>query len=592
MPQSKISRRITGSFLTLTVSAILLLGAYLLHFYYQDSLSRQTDELTRSAIVAETLLADAVMQDSPERNLTPKLIDIQQRTGLRLTLINADGRVLADSSEPAESLDNHRTRPEVQGAFAGSDSNAIRYSDTLKENMLYVAVPVYDAWGQPLGIVRTATSLSPIEAAYAHGRGMILLALLLTSLAALAAGLLLARHELRPIRRMTADARAIGGGDLRRRLAIHTGDELEMLAQTINQLTAGLAKKIGETEAAAHQQSLILENMDNGVLLLDAQGKILTANRQAARLLSLEPDYAGKSSIQAVGSVALAAAAHDAIETAMPQSLTIPFRQQGIARTFAVFIAPCPEGSSVRILCVFHDISLLQQITERQNEFVANAAHEIRTPLTAISGFAETLLDDDFHEPELSRQCIRSIYEEAGRLRRLVNDLLQLARLERRDYRSQLILERIDAGCLPAQIGRRLRPQLTAKQLHFTAEAPPHPVFIKADPVLVDQMLSNLVENAIHYTPENGEISLTCQADGKEVRFIICDNGNGIAPEHLPFIFDRFYRADKTRARSSGGSGIGLSLVRFFVELFNGRITVASELQQGTSFTIILPQIP
>lgn len=592
MPQSKISRRITGSFLMLTASAILLLGAYLLHFYYQDSLTRQTDELTRSAILAETLLADAVRQDSPEKDLTPKLIDIQQRTGLRLTLINADGRVLADSSEPAESLDNHRTRPEVQGAFAGSDSHAIRYSDTLKENMLYVAVPVYDASANPLGIVRTATSLSPIEAAYAHGRSMILLALLLTSLAALAAGLLLAHHELRPIRRMTADARAISDGDFKRRLAIQTGDELELLAQTINQLTAGLAKKIGEAEAASHQQSLILENMDNGVLLLNAQGKILTANRQAARLLSLESDYAGKSSIQAVGSVALAAAARDAIETTMPQSLTIPFRQQGISRTFAVFIAPCPEGNSVRILCVFHDISLLQQMAERQNEFVANAAHEIRTPLTAIYGFAETLLDDDFQEPSISRQCIRSIYEEAGRLRRLVNDLLQLARLERRDYRSQLVLERIDAGRLPAQIGQRLQAQLAAKQLHFKTAAPPQPAFIKADPILVDQMLANLVENAIHYTPEGGEISLTCQATGKEVCFMISDNGDGIAPEHLPFIFDRFYRADKTRSRSSGGSGIGLSLVRFFVELFNGRITVASELQQGTTFTIILPQLP
>ena len=594
--QSKISQRMILSFLFVSFFSISVLGLYLLNFFYQDNLQKQTAELIRNAKIAEILLADELSTpSSAERSirLEQKIHTINAETALRLTLINDSGVVLADSSEPAESLDNHMMRPEIQGALNHTESSSIRYSDTLKENMLYAAIPVYNEQNELLGIIRTASSLTPVEAAYDATRRTLLIALAAAVLLALCVSTLLARRQLQPIQQMTEDALAISHGNLQKRLHIHTHDELELLAQTINHLTSNLAQKIHEAASAAHQQSLILKNMDNGVLLLNARGSILTANKKARELFQLTAAHLGKTSIHALGSTLLSTSAQHAAQQKESMTRTFSLSTPTGAKTFSIFFAPFPEKDEQLVLCVFHDISLLQELSHRQTEFVSNAAHELATPLTSISGFAETLLDDDFSQPELSRKFIGTIYKEAQRMSRLIKELLQLARLDQREYQQQLSLTKLEAQKFPALVQHKLQAQTRQKSQQVLLAVSPSAkgAFLKANEYLFLQLLINLTENASKYTPENGQITLSCSADKDSVFFLVKDTGIGIAANDLPFIFDRFYRSDKARSRASGGNGLGLSLVQFLVGLFDGKISVKSKLQEGTEFLLQFPRI-
>ena len=595
MFRSKISRRFVGAILLLTLVSMSLLGGYLLYFFHERHLAQQMDELRRADGIVDILLAEALLQDEKQQRagaakLQKQVDDISERTGMRVTLVLADGRVLADSAETAEAMENHLARPEIAGILDDPvEDSAIRWSGTLGENMLYVATPVYNRLGELRGFIRTALPLTPIEASFQHTRNVILGGIAVTALLAILLALLLARRQIRPIQQMTEDAFAIIHGDLSKRLEIYTGDELEILAHTINQLTHKLSAKLRELGAAAHERALILEHMDNGVLLLDARGQIQLANRRAQELFSLREEDLGQSSVQALGSVQLSKAARQAADTQAVQSFVLSLAAVKTKRIFSVFLAPFAEADKQKVLCVFHDISLLQELANRQSEFVSNAAHELATPLTSISGFAETLLEDDFSDPEQSRKFLGIVHREAQRMARLVKELLQLARLEREDYRRQLTMARLDAMQLPGLVKQRLQPLLAEKQQTLELEVGTMPAYLEANEDLMLQILLNLAENAVKYTPEGGTITIACSAADEEICFAVRDTGIGIPAEHLPRIFERFYRVDK--ARAGGGSGLGLSLVQFLVKLFGGTITVESQPGAGTEFLLRFPQL-
>lgn len=596
MFKSKISRRLVVPFLVLMVVSISFLGGYLLHFFYGEHMRQQEAELRRADGIVDTLLSRVLLLDEKKQQaetalLQKQLQDISECTGMRITLVRADGRVLADSSEPAEHMDNHLERPEIQGILnTPVQDTAIRWSETLGENMMYVATPVYARSGKLQGFIRTALPLTPVEASFAHTREVVLWALLLTALLTILIGLLLAHRQIRPIRKMTEDAFCIIHGDLTKRLSIDTGDELEILAHTINQLTNKLSAKIRALRAAAHERALILEHMDNGVLLLDGRGRIRLANRRAQEMFALRQTDIGQSSVQALGSIQLSTAAREAAQSGASQSfiLTSEIGGQG-KKTFSVFLAPFWEDTAQQVVCVFHDISLLQELSARQSEFVSSAAHELATPLTSISGFAETLLEDDAPAPEQQRKFLGIIHHEAQRMGRLVQELLQLARLEREDYRRQIRTEVLDAMQLPALVAQRIAPQVAEKKQQFQIAAEKEPACMEANADLMLQILLNLAENAVKYTPEGGSIRLSCYLEEPQVCFSIRDTGIGIASENQSRVFERFYRVDKSR--SGNGSGLGLSLVQFLVRLFDGTIDLQSQPGSGTEFTLRFPKI-
>jgi two-component system phosphate regulon sensor histidine kinase PhoR len=299
----------------------------------------------------------------------------------------------------------------------------------------------------------------------------------------------------------------------------------------------------------------------------------------------------GQHNLQVIGSSLLDTAAKEAVSAGESRLINLKTSTNGKKRIFQVFLAPiiAANNENTGVLAVFHDITALQEMRERQAEFVANASHELGTPLTSIKGFAETLLCGALQDPATSEKFVTIILTEADRMHRLVKDLLQLARLESSDDRQQLQIEPIDVSQVLESVIRRLTPQLEEKQHVLQLNPPALPVSALANGDYLRQVCINLLDNAIKYTPPGGQISVNWYSEGKHVLISIKDSGPGIPDQDLPRIFERFYRVDRTRARAAGGTGLGLSIVKHLVNSMNGLVSVKSELEKGTTFVVTLP---
>ena len=593
MFHSRITRRFLASFLLAALTALTITGLLLLHYFHAYTMQKEQDALMLNAQIIEQTLAAQGRSGSHE--LTSLLQQLSDNTGLRITVLNVDGTVLMDTSEPAAKLDNHFHRQEIQQALTHEYGTAIRYSNTLGENRMYVAIPVY-ADGQLVRIIRTSNSLAAAEASYQTLRQALIAAILLSAVIAFLLAVWLAKRQVAPLQRLRQDAAIIAHGDYGHRINWRSGDEFDQLIQTISLLTGNLSCRIAEASAEAEKLALVLEQMDNAVMLIDSRGQIIEANRQAQELFQLKDQPLKRHSIHLLGSAGLSETAQRVSRTQCPETITYQ-RESGQAahtsHTFTIFLTPFPGQDTAQILAVFHDISLLQEINERQAEFISNAAHELSTPLTAISGFAETLATQDFQQTELTHHFAQVIYEQAQRMNRLIQDLLQLARLETLSHSQELSLTPVSVQPAIRSVLSQLSPCFQEKKqtvlFPSAKDDPQNDLQIAAVPELFRQIIRNLLENANKYTPADGKIHIFLEASPQCITIRIADNGIGIAPEHLPRIFDRFYRVDKARARSTGGNGIGLSLVRYLTELFHGSIQVESTIGQGTTFSLQFP---
>jgi two-component system, OmpR family, phosphate regulon sensor histidine kinase PhoR len=586
---SKITRRLVSSFLLIVLVSLSLLGIILLNYFRDYTMQQERNTLILNAKIVETAFED-ILYTRNTATLDTMLRELHDKTNLRITIVDADGTVLGDTSEPSETMENHLAREEIQQALREDYGIAVRESATLHENFMYVAVPVYRN-GQLIGIIRTSASLASMEQSYYTGLHVILSALFFALLAALIVAVWLAHRQVQPIRCLSLDAMEIAGGNLHKRLRWRSGDdEFDTLVKTINRLTANLSRKIQESQDEAHKMSLILNHTDNAIMLIDEQGLIVSTNRQAEEIFHLQGNELHRHSIHVIGSAELSETAQVVCHENKAQTITLQFDgKNGTVHTFQVFLGPFRDGPDELVLAVFHDISLLQEINQRQAEFVSNAAHELATPLTSISGFAETLLDDDFKDPEASHHFINIIYQEAQRMNRLMKGLLELARLDSRHGRTKVKRVPVSVNETLERTGRLLQDKAAGKSQTLQVEPSDENLLVSAAPELFNQIIYNLTENAVKYTPEGGTILVRSEKDGDKVKITVKDNGIGISPSDLPRIFDRFYRVDKARARKSGGNGIGLSLVKFLVELFGGKIEVQSALGEGTVFTLTFP---
>jgi two-component system phosphate regulon sensor histidine kinase PhoR len=575
----------------LASSAAALLALLLL---VGPGLRREARDGVHDVLLAEARLMGRVVEGPLARGAPPDeldaLVDASARElRARVTLIDPRGRVLADSSLSGEALaraENHASRPEMKEALTAGMGSATRRSSTVNEEMLYVAVPVRDA-GRVTGVVRVALPLTGVESRVSDLRRSVVLALLLAFLITAGLSALLARPLAGPLEDIMTAARQFAAGNLAARIRVHRSDELGELARILNQSAAELQARLTENARDRARSEAILTAMEDGVLGVDHKGVVLLANNALRKNLGLlEP--VGRHYLEVIRQKEVGEVVERVLKTGLRSAVEVELRQ--LRRVFQITAVPFPgnEGTPPGAVLTFHDATERQRLERVRRDFVANASHELRTPLTSIRGFVEALEDGAVDEPKTAERFLGKIRTHADRMAALVDDLLELSRLEsgERPPRYEEVLPSEVVEDVLASFARLAQSREIT--LERGDDGTLEPVVTDAD--RIRRILENLVENAVKYTGPGGRVVVSGgQAKEGGAVFEVADNGPGIAAEHLPRIFERFYRVDKARSRDLGGTGLGLAIVRHLAEGMGATVAVESGLGKGTTFRVSVP---
>ena len=571
-------------FLALALLLIVLLAAvnFTLRLTLPDYLRQRIDDaLRRQVVLAEPafagLLAAAATNGTAINDLAHQL---GQRTGLRITIMDAQGVVLGESDKPPEALpqiENHLLRPEVQQALIREMGYDTRRSATVNVELRYAAVAVRQG-DRRLGFVRVAMPLLEINHTIARIERTIAVASLMVGLIALPVVYRLSRRVSAPIDAMRQVATHVAQGDFAGR-APEPADELGDLGRALNQMSTQLESRLRELTNEKAELTAILSSMTEGVLVLDAAGRIRLMNQTLRQQFQLGDEAIGKTVLEALRNVEL----EQLIGAPTAKELTFLTPTE---RVFAVNAATL--GDHAGTVVVFHDITRLKKLENLRQEFVANVSHELRTPLSIIKGYIETLLEEPAPDQATARQFLQTIQKHSRRLETLIEDLLSISALE--SQQAQLSLSPYKLTAAVSAAVEEMSRQAVEKSIAITSTVPADLPDIAADPQRLHQVLVNLLDNAVKYTQRGGQVTVSARPTDNEVEVCVVDNGPGIAAEHLPHIFERFYRVDKARSRELGGTGLGLSIVKHIVLAHGGRVWVESELGQGSRFYFTLPR--
>ena len=509
-----------------------------------------------------------------------------ERTGLRVTLIQADGHVFVDSRADTAYLENHAQRPEVRHALAGAPATSVRRSATLGADLQYAAVPAPP--GAPFAVVRVAEPLDFLrDLGWAQGRGMIL-SLVLALLAALLVSAWLGHRQVGRVAELQRVAKQLGEGTAGARALERPDDELGRLGASLNTMARELRARLLALERERDEREQVLAHMSDGVALVDESDRILHCNHSLATLLGApRPAPPGTpllsfARVPEIGDLLARARVegHGVLE-----ELRLWSPEPRVLRASATALG---DGEAGAVLLVVHDLTEAERVNRIRQDFVANVSHELRTPLTSLRGYAETLLDGGLDDAEHREHFVRVIRDQAVRLQELVDDLLSLSELERAG--APLRRSRFDLRALLAEQVAAFREAAARAGLSLVL-APGEPVEVEADRARISQVIANLVDNAVKYTERGGVTLLAGAGDGRvwcEVR----DTGPGIPLDDQPRVFERFYRVDKARSREQGGTGLGLSIVKHILALHGGEVSLRSSPGEGSTFRFELAARP
>jgi two-component system, OmpR family, phosphate regulon sensor histidine kinase PhoR len=573
----RIQQRLLVAFLGVVV-AVLVPAAAMLDSWIGDSVRDiERDSLTREARTMAGELARAQPAD-----FAAWVAHLS--SAARVTVIERDGHVSGDTDVPASALtavENHAERPEVRAAFAGGVGVAERRSTTVNRRLLYVAVAVPAGDGAPpTRVLRLALSLDTVAATVGRAHVAMWLAGLMALVLALLLGTTLSRWLTRPILAMTRAARAMSHGDFEVLLPPPGDDELGDLVNSLDTLRNQLAARMAELRGEGRKLRAIINGMSEGVALVQ-EGVIAVANPAFGRLVGLGGDAEGRAIRDAVRVPAVG----DAIESSLASRVPASREVQIGGRALVATIDPLSDAPVRQAVVVLIDVTEPKRLERLRREFVANASHELRTPVAAIVGVAETLAAGAADDPEARSSFLEILMRHAQRLSRLTSDLLDIARLEA-GYKPRVEIVEV-ATVVDAVIGTL---QVKAEPKTITLEkGAPMSERVSAERAAVEQMITNLVDNAIKYTPAGGKVSVRSEARAGRVRITVEDSGPGIPKEHHARLFERFYRVDDARSRDLGGTGLGLAIVKHLALANGGDIAVESEVGRGSRFIISLP---
>jgi len=572
--------------------------------YFLDNL--RTQMLIEARLIGQMAEKDLLVASPPGG--TPIFSEFAQtlaettrvKTETRVTIIDRSGVVWGDSAENPKAMENHLDRPEVMDALSQGEGWAIHESHTLGNNMLYVAVPV--KFGDLIqGFVRLAIPLNEVEYTIYRLWRMILTAAILGFIVAGLVGLILARRATLPIEEMTRAAQEIARGNFVQQHYSTSRDELGILAESLNHMSATLKKMLEEVAAGKIRLESVLSSMDSGVVFVGPAGKVDLINPAALRVLSLDKtndefnvsgqSFIGRSHSKVISHYLLSALIDEILVSRQPRREEILILTP-TERVIEVNLSPIngPNGQNFGLVAVLHDISELRRLERIRTDFVANVSHELKTPVTSVRGFAETLLEGALDDRPVAEEFVRIIHQEAERLTAIINDLLQLSKIELRP--DSITPEPLEVSAFLRHVGNKFGPTLLSHKHQLILDLPTRELWVLADPYRMEQVLDNLVDNAIKYTPPDGVITLKAQEVPAGVQIIVCDTGIGISPDERKRIFERFYRVDKARSRKVGGTGLGLSIVKHILEAHGTSIEVEAGkqkgLNKGTCFSFVL----
>jgi two-component system phosphate regulon sensor histidine kinase PhoR len=589
--RSALLWRLTAAFASLALAIILVLTA-LFSRSYQALLIREVDARLQAIAVAAGQTAAAIWPDAPAARLQEIAQRIGKQSRARLTFVDVDGRVLADSDQPdiaaVEAMESHLDRSEMIEALRTGTGAANRASPTEGTRQHYQAVRV-DVAGAPRGVVRASQPIAEIDAEIT---GLIRWMAALGALAALAAVVLAAwitAQATEPMRQLVAASDALVAGQLDRRLTVPSlaDDEFGVIARALGEASQRLAHGERQLLSTIQTRATVLEGMSESVIAVDRDEHVLFANGSAGRLLGFRPEKVqGLPLLEAVRSHELREAVQRAIRTRKLATCELTWRV-GSPRTFDVLATPLPGEPPPGVVLVLRDVSEMKRLEQVRRQFIANVSHELKTPLSSIRAYTETLLDGARNDPAHCERFLKRIDEQASRLQDLILDMLSLARIES----GQTALDLADVSV--ARVVRRCvadyEPQAVARELVLENLVADASVRVHADEEALQQILGNLIGNAVKYTPPGGRVSIRCRPNGKMAEIEVADTGVGIPTEHHERLFERFYRVDKARSRELGGTGLGLSIVKHLAQAMGGAVSLQSEVQKGSTFCVRLP---
>ncbi|MBJ6363789.1 two-component system histidine kinase PnpS [Paenibacillus sp. GCM10012307] len=593
--------RLTTMMIVLIGLSVLASGLFIGKTYKENYLDNLQQSMVREmkVVLSKTDWPNGKMEEK-YTYFTSEAQRFQKVTGERITFILADGTVVGDSDHDPRTMKNHKDRNEIRMARETGEGRDIRLSETTKTNFMYVAIPVDPASPSSSPMLRLAMSLSEVEASITKMWTVLLIGLLILFIIAAFLCYRIAKGLTRPLEQISEVAKQIKNHQYEARVTDPDKGEIGELGQSINAMAASLQEQMHQIRQNETQLESVLENMINGIVMIDRDGKIVLMNQRAEEVLGFSAkELVGRHYTKAKQQYELAKMIQEGLELRehLKEELTFYFPVERLLELHLVPVFHAREEFGGALLVV-QDVSAIRRLERMRSEFVANVSHELKTPIAAVKGFAETLLGGAVNDPEISRSFLQIIFDESERLNRLIGDILELSKVESR--RVPLHFSPIEMSGFIAKTIEVISAEAAKKRIILDMRVE-EGIYVEADEDRLLQILMNLLSNGINYTPEGGKVSVSVEplynkggllnqeGDYEYIRIRISDTGIGIPKKDLPRIFERFYRVDKARSRSSGGTGLGLSIVKHLVELHKGTIMVESTVGVGSTFTIELP---
>ncbi|SYX85346.1 two-component system histidine kinase PnpS [Paenibacillus alvei] len=594
---SRFRTRLTFVFVLLIGISVLTAGIYMASTFKTSHIRQLEQNMSREIMLIEQTLVWKQADNFEEiaSYYTDWARKLHDSADARVTFILKDGTVVGDSDRPVTELDNHLDREEIAAAKNNGLGSKIRYSDTLRQNMLYVASPVHTPNFD--GYVRLAMSLEDVESSVRELWAYLAIGLALLFLVAAIVSYRIAYNMTRPIENMTRVAMRIAQMDYRARTQSVGKDEIGQLGSAINAMADSLQIQMSQIREKESRLQAVLEHMINGIVMIDAQGQVGLLNRKAEHILGIKStEWIGRTFEEVRAPLEMQQMTAEVLErkVASHDEITLYYPEE---RLLDVSVVPVyfTDNEWAGVLLVMQDVSAIRRLERMRSEFVANVSHELKTPIAAVKGFAETLMNGAMNDPEIASSFLQIIHDESERLNRLIGDILELSKIESK--RVPLQYSPVQVDLFLEKTVEMLQKEADKKRIDVLLSTE-QDMYVEADEDRFRQIVLNLLSNAINYTPEGGHVKIVAMSiehsengEAEWIRLTISDTGIGIPKKDLPRIFERFYRVDKARSRSSGGTGLGLSIVKHLVDAHHGLIRVDSELGVGTTFTIELPVV-